>query len=409
MLRHLLLLTAAVWTCTAYGQRYTLNDVLSRIEQNNPQLQSYQASIKAANERAKGAYAWMPPRATTEWDMVPYSGDYSSSQLRFAVSQDFPNAQRNNARAAYLQSLGALDKYEANYKAVAFFAEAKEAYYKIYLSRRRIQVLQESNESMTLMINLAEKQLAITKGDLAAVYRLKARLAENETKIIHEQNAIRADMVTLNYLMNEPVDASFDIDTNQLVRNYRKLSSEVSMDSLKCARSDIMRMNAAIESEKLNRNYTALAKKPEFGLRLEHYEMLSGSPNRFSVMGMMTLPSAPWSARQYKSETRAMDYRITSMEQQRQNMVNMAMQNVKMYLIELESEYKEMDNYTLRIIPTYKKALDANLLAYGQNTTDMIMSLMAWDDLIKSEMEYLGHLQTYFQVQTAYEKAMQIR
>src|SRR5947209_809982 len=104
-----LLIVIVCAAISASAQQYSLPDVLNKIEQQNPQLLSYRNSIKSANERAKGARAWMPPRATAEWDDVPYNYDlgYRTSQLRFAASQDIPNARRNNARAGYLQSLAA--------------------------------------------------------------------------------------------------------------------------------------------------------------------------------------------------------------------------------------------------------------------------------------------------------------
>ena len=97
------------------------------------------------------------------------------------------------------------------------------------------------------------------------------------------------------------------------------------------------------------------------------------------------------------------------MEQNKQNMINMAKQMIKINLIELESEYKELDNYTQLVIPAYKKSLDANLLSYSQNTNDLNMTLMAWDDLQMAQMEYLKHLDTYFTTQAQYEKEVQIR
>jgi cobalt-zinc-cadmium efflux system outer membrane protein len=144
-------------------------------------------------------------------------------------------------------------------------------------------------------------------------------------------------------------------------------------------------------------------------MKHEHYQRFGSTPNAFAIMGTMTIPSAPWSARSYKSEVRALDYRISAMEQDKKNMVNMAMQMIKMYLIELESENRELDNYADKVIPSYKKSLDASILAYGQNTNDMNMTLMAWDDLLMSQTEYLKHLDNYFRIQTEYEKELQIR
>ncbi len=393
-----------------YAQKYSLNDVLNKIEQNNPSVLAYQNRINAVNENAKGARAWAPPKTAVEWDMLPYTLDYSKgSMLRFSATQDFPNPKRNYAKENYMKSIAATEKNAGEFHKVELFAEAKQTYYKIYISQRKIAVLQESGDALKLMIDLGTKQMAITKGDLAPIYRLKARLTENETMIVHEQNMIRALQASLNYLMNEDINQTFDIDTSGLAKDYRGLNTYLNIDSLDCKRSDIMRMNSEINTAKLNQTFISLRGKPEFGMKLEHYQRFGSMPNAFAVMGTMTIPSVPWSAKGYKSEVHALDYRIASMEQDKKNMVNMAMQMIKMYLIELESEYKELDNYTNKVIPAYRKGLDANILSYGQNTNDMSMTLMAWDDLLMSQMEYLRHLDNYLRIQTEYEKELQIR
>jgi outer membrane protein, heavy metal efflux system len=394
----------------AYAQKYTLNEVLNKIEQNNPSVLAYQNRINAATENAKGARAWAPPKMAVEWDMLPYNLDYNKgSMLRISAMQDFPNPKKNYAKESYMKSLAASEKYAGEFHKVELFAEAKETFFRIYISKRKIDVLQESGEALKLMIDLGTKQMAITKGELAPIYRLKARLTENETMILHEQNMVRSLQATLNYFMNEDVNQTFEIDTSGLMKDYKGLNTFLNIDSLDCKRSDLMRMNSEINTMKLNQNYIALRGKPEFGVKGEHYQRFGSMPNVFAITGTMTIPSAPWSAKGYKSEVRALDYRIASMEQDKKNMVNMAMQMIKMYLIELESENKELDNYSLKVIPAYRKSLDANILAYGQNTNDMNMTLMAWDDLLMSQMEYLRHLGNYFKIQTEYEKELQIR
>jgi len=408
--RCLVIATVLLLPIYVQAQKYTLNDVLNKIEQNNPSVLAYQNRINAANENAKSARAWAPPKTAVEWDMLPYNFDYNKgSMLRLSAMQDFPNAKKNYAKEDYMKSMAVSEKYAGEFHKVELFAEAKEAFYKIYISQRKVAVLQESGNALKLMIDLGTKQMAITKGELAPIYRLKARLTENETMIVHEQNMLLSFQATLNFLMNEDVNRTFEIDTSGLIRDYRGLNTFLQIDSLDCKRSDLMKMNSEINTAKLNQSFIALRSKPEFGMKLEHYQRFGSMPNAFAVTGTMTIPSAPWSARGYKSEVRALDYRISAMEQDKKNMVNMAMQMIKMYLIELESENRELDNYSLKVIPAYRKSLDANILAYGQNTNDMNMTLMAWDDVLMSQMEYLKHLDTYFRIQTEYEKELQIR
>jgi outer membrane protein TolC len=133
-----------------YAQKYTLNDVLNKIEQNNPSILAYQNRIDAAIENAKSARAWAPPKAGVEWDMLPYNLDYDrGSMLRLSAMQDFPNAKRNSAKESYMKSIAFSEKYAGEFHKVELFAEAKEVYYKIYISQRRIAVLRESGDALS--------------------------------------------------------------------------------------------------------------------------------------------------------------------------------------------------------------------------------------------------------------------
>ena len=312
---YLLFIVCCLSFATSQAQTISLDEVLNKIEQNNLSLLSYENKIKADDELVNGAGTWMPPKLSTEWDDIPYKFDSRKSQLRISVAQDFPNPQKINAKENYLRSISSIEKNDREYHKVELFVQAKETYYKRYISERRIIILEQSNKIMQLMIELSEKQMGIGKGDMAAVYRLKARLTENETMVVHEQNMIRSETATLNYLMNEDVNKTFDIDTNNLVKNYRALKSDMKMDSLDCKRSDIMRMNSQINSMKLNQSVMALESKPIFGMRVENYTKFGGRSDAYSVMGTMTIPIAPWSSKGYKSQVKSMGYNIDAMEQ----------------------------------------------------------------------------------------------
>lgn len=405
----IVLIILILFNRNANAQTLSLNEILNTIEQNNPALLSYQSKINADNELVNGAGALMPPKLSVEYDDVPYNLDYTMSRMRFSLMQDIPNSKKIEAKRNYLSSFAKIDQYEAAFYKIELFTQAKEAYYKRYIAEKRIQVLKESIVLMEVMISLAEKQMAIAKGELALIYRLKARLASNQTMLVHEQNMVRSETATLNYLMNADVNQTFVIDTNNLMKNYRLLNSYLKIDSLDYKRNDIMKMNSAISTMRLNQTLMSLNSKPNFSVQLTHFSRFGNRPDMFAVMGTMTLPFAPWSAKGYKSEVKSMDFTIQSMEQNKQNMLNMAQQMIKMYLIELESEYKELDNYTKLVLPAYKKSLDANLLSYSQNTNDFNMTLMSWDDLQMAQMEYLTHLETYFKIQAEYEKEMQIQ
>lgn len=390
------------------AQTLSLSTILDSIERN-PLLSSYRSKLRADTAMIGSANVWQAPKVGLELDNNPYSFDnFYNGTVRTSFSQDFPNRKNIDAQTNYLKSLSQIDLNESKYERNRLLSEAKSAYYGIYIMQKDIAILKESISVLKSMIEISEKQMSSGKGELAPIFKLKARLADKETRVVHDENMIRSYMVTINYLTNSNIDRVFAIDTNNIVKDYRNLTFIYNKDSIENKRSDIMQMNSLINSMKLNQNVISLQSKPIFGMKVENYTVFNG-PDKFSLMGTMTIPLAPWSARGYKSQVRSMNYKITGLEEEKANMINMTSQMIKMLVIEMNSEYTEIDNYTQKVIPAYKKSFDAYLLAYGQNTSDILMTLMAYDDLQMAQMEYLKHLDALLKVQVDYEKELQIR
>jgi outer membrane protein, heavy metal efflux system len=400
----------ALFACFADAQQtMTLSSIFENIEKNNPLLQSYTNRIEADKAMVGTANTWNAPKAGVEFDANPYSLDnFYSGVVRTSVSQEFPNRSAVSAKREYLESLSEINMHESMFEKNKLFTEAKDAYYAIYISQKKIKVTKDNMSLLKSMIELSEKQMATGKEELATIFKLKARLAEKEAMLIHDENMIKANIATLNYLMNVDVNQTFEIDTTGITKDYRNLLCVFTKDSIEAKRSDIMQMGNMISSMKLNKDVIASRSKPVFGMKFEHFG-IPNKPDKFSVMGTVTIPFAPWSARGYKSEGKALNFRIAAVEQEKQNMVNMTSQMIKMLVIEMNSEYQEIDNYTQKVIPAYKKSMDAYMLAYGQNTSNLLMVLMAYDDLQMAQMEYIKHFETLLKVQVDYEKELQIR
>lgn len=393
----------------ASAQVLPLDSVLSRIEKNNPALLSYTNKINSANEMVNGARSWMPPMVGTQLGDNPYSFDFSTNtyQLMIFAQLDIPNGKKLDAKENFLKSFAATKGNEYSYWKNQFFAQAKEKYYERYVTEKTIKVLKDNIALMQNMIKISEKQMATGMGDLGSIYKMKARLAEAQSMLIHEENMVKSLTLEMNYLMNADPNQLFSLDTNNLIKDYKNIPMLGSKDALE-TRSDIQKMNSAISSMKLNQTLTAMESKPDYSMRFEHSAVLNGM-DMYAVMFSMSIPIVSWSSKGYKSEVKAMGFSIQAMEQDKQSMINMANQMVNMLILELQSEYAEIENYTKNVIPAYKKGFDANILIYSQNTGDLMKVILAWDDLQMAQMEYLKHLNVLLKAQVEYEREMEIR
>jgi len=396
---------------SASAQVLPLDSVLSRIENNNPALLSYSNKIAGANERVKGAREWEPTMIGVQAGENPYSFDFENNtyQAMLFAQQWFPSGKRNAAKENYFKSFASIKQSEYDYWKNQFFARAKETYYERYITERKIQIIKDNIELMKAMIDIGEKHLASGMEDLGSIYKTKARLANAQAMLFHEENMVKSLTVILNYLMDSDVNFQFSIDTTGIIKNYREKNLFPLRDSLASKRSDILKMTNEISSMSLNQKLMSLQGKPDYGFRFEHTAMLSGGKDLYAAMFMMSIPIFSKSSRGYKSEAKAMGFEIAAMEQDKEAMLNMANQMVTMLALELNTEYAEVDSYQNKVIPAYKKSFETNLLSYSQNTGELMKALLAWDDLQMAQMEYLKHLGVLLKAQAEYEKEMQIR
>src|SRR5205085_42726 len=114
--------------------------------------------------------------------------------VRTSLVQEFPNKKMIDAKTDYLESLSKIDINEEMYQSNKLFSQAKEAYNGIYVSQKKVQITKENIVVLKSMIELSEKQMAGGKGDMASIFKLKARLADKETKLVHDENMIKSYM-----------------------------------------------------------------------------------------------------------------------------------------------------------------------------------------------------------------------
>jgi hypothetical protein len=75
----------------------------------------------------------------------------------------------------------------------------------------------------------------------------------------------------------------------------------------------------------------------------------------------------------------------------------------------LNYETAQYDNYRNEILPAYESNLQANLLAYKQNTGDFFVLLDAWEMLLMKKMEFYDKLFNILKLQAEYEYELEIK
>jgi outer membrane protein, heavy metal efflux system len=390
-----------------------LDKLLQQVETNYPALLHYQQKIESWHSKAEGAKSWMPPTFSTGIMRFPYNlsrlkeknNPMNQAGIGIAIEQMIPNQSKLNAKRDYFTSLSEIEKSKSEWTKNELRREAKILYYSRFSNEKKQTVLTESEEILNLLLSTAEVKFSNNQSKLQTIFKAKARLAELKNMQYMLEGMIEESNIGLNILMVRDVNTPFTIDT-AIVPNFYTHALDNSTNISK--RSDITAMSKNIESMELEQRIMKIGTRPDFGVRAEHMQML-GMPNQWSIMGMITVPIVPWASKLYSSEVKSIDFQIKAMEFQKQTMQLMANRMLTEKVTMLRFEKGQYENYKNKIIPAFENNLQANLLAYRQNTGDFFVILDAWEMLLMKKMEMYDKLFNILKLEAEYEYEKEIK
>lgn len=380
----------------------TLDALINRVETTYPEVLKYEGRIQAYEAKAEGATALMPPTFSAGVSRFPYNlmtlneqGPMNQAGLEFMLEQMITHPQKRTAGKEYFQSLGAVEQSRAEWTKNELRTLAKLYYYQRQIAAKKLKVINESEQVLSLLITTAEDRYTYNQAELTTVFKARAKLEELKNMRLMQEAAITESNIGINTLLNRDVNTKFSVDTAFVLKDYN-----IAPDTF--SRSDINAMTGLVESMRSEQKYMASFSKPDFGIRVQHMQMF-GMDNQFSVMGMVTIPIAPWSSKMYKSDVRAAQYEIKSMQKEIESMQLMAQRMQAEKLAMLQYSAQQLNNYRNNIIPSFEKNLDANLLAFRQNKGDFFVVLDAWEMLLMKKTEELDMWGQVLKLQAEYE------
>lgn len=387
----------------------SINEILEQINHNNVQLQSYELRAKSYGYSADAATAWMAPMVGVGTFMTPLPGQMKmqpsdAGSLMFRLEQDIPNGSKLRAQKRYIESqapveLAARKEAFNNLKSLA-----KTQYYSWLVASQRVNVLRRNVEVMEMMQKIEEVRYPYNQSQLSSVFQAAARVEENRNMIRMQEGEIGRARAILNGLMNRPGLQRFIIDTAQSLQLVPVLFDTA---SLAASRGDVLRMNQSIRSMELNIAAMRQQRKPDF--KVQYDQMLpldKAMPKSYSVMGMVSIPLAPWSSKMYKSDIKAMEFSIQAMEKERDAMLQESQGMLYGMQAEITSMQQRIRSMETKVIPSLKNALDANMLNYRENKVQLPLVIQTWDALNMMQLDLLDEKLKLYQMIVDYEKEL---
>lgn len=410
---------AYCWTVLFFSQKnlaqqsLPLDSVLTRIERTHPALKAPDARIRELNTYASGTVSLPPPRVNGGFWMTPYnpkrwvqSGAHGDGMGAFMVSgeQMLPNRTMQKAEGRYMASMSAMQSAEKGVMRNMLFAEAKTAYSNWLVLKMKTAVLDESKNLLRLMLESARERYKFNREKLGSIYKAEAEIADLDRMQAMFDGEIRQQKTMLQALMQFPA-ADFDVDTLWQMPPLPSLPDTARI----AARSDIRAVEANLRTARLEQEWNRSKLKPEFGIRYDHMFAFGGQPWQFSLMGMMTVPIAPWANKDIKTRIQGIDFRLTAFEHEKAALANAVRGAAVDRLVMMQTLQNQIERYDNSLVPNQRKRFQSTLLAYEQNTDELFMVLDAWLELKMSRLAQLDLLQQFFKTRIEYEKELEIR
>ncbi len=405
-----ILLVLMPFQLLAQQRPVSLDTILSRIERNNLLLQTYALKAESFKHKAKAGTAWMAPMVGAGTFMTPYPGAETMDQrdkgsIMFQLEQEIPNPARQQAQKRYIESKAIVELTGKDIALNDLKAQAKRLYYTWIVASQRIKVLQESDKIMQMVKKIEQIRYPYNQSQLSGVFRADARIEENRNMIRMQQGDIAKAKAWLNSLMNLPGNQALQIDTLFTPDFYTE--STLDTASLADKRKDILQMEQNIRSMKLGITAMKAQAKPDFKIRFDHMSPLSKMmPQAYSLMGMISIPIAPWSSKMYKSEVKAMDYEIQAMEKERAGMLQETQGMLYGMQYEIGSMKKRIAAMEETIVPALKKTMDADFLNYQENKLQLPAVISSWEALVMMQNTVLDEKMKLYQMMVDYEKEL---
>lgn len=388
-----------------------LDSILQVINSSNPMLKDYRYRAEAMTNFAAGAKSQMAPEVGGGPWMFPYPGtkvmdERDKGQIMLSVQQKFTNPAKLRANQSYLSSKADIEKAGETFTYNELRALAKTAFFQWMVLEKKKKVLQENEEIIRLVLKITKVRYPYNQSKLGNIYKAEGRLLEVQNMILMNDNEIVQKNILLNQLMNLPKELRFSIDTT--VQYHQFVPEQVDTVVLAQSRSDVRRIDKSILSMRLNQALERNQAKPDFTINYNHMiPQGSGMPGQYMLLGMISIPIAPWSSKMYKSNVKGMGSQIESMKRERESVLNELQGMTASMVNEINTLNQQVGNYEKRIIPVLRKNYETLMLGYQENREELYIVLDAYETLIMAQSQYLDTLRRYYETIVTYEKLLE--
>ncbi len=378
-------------TLASPGSALTLSDLVTALEQHNPELQAGRREIDVRQARVAPAGAPPDPTITAGYmgglASVPFfpSGSTPNAFRQFSVTQEipFPGKLALRSRVAATEVTAERWNFEATRRRLV--ADLKGAYFDYAFADRAIAVVQRNKVLLDQMRQIAESQYRVGKGSQQDVLKAQVEISLLlERLAVLEQQRATAQARINGLLYRDPGTPLGPVGA------YAPVAVPESLDRLRSLERE---QSAVVKSQEqgITRGQQSLALanrelRPDFGITVSTQKYTGDMPWMYGIDFMVKVPL--YSRRKQRPMIAEAAASLASARAMRDNTLATEQSQLTQEYLAATTSKRLATLYRDTILPQARLTLESSLASYQVGRVDFLTLLSNYQTVLTYEVSY---------------------
>src|SRR5437016_9928865 len=356
-------ISAQIALAQSPADRLLLSDVLTEARAHHPAIQAARERYRAAKERPTQAGALDDPEAKIELWNTPQNLDVTKTDNTiFGLSQRFPFPGKRGLKKQLALKDADIAEALVHEKELEIGAQAKGAYYDLYLAYKAIEIHHQQIELLKNFFQIANARFRAGKGVQVDVIKAGLELSklQNDLPVLEQQRD--SAQAKVNLVMNRSPESPLGTPAEPVTRVDKPAFLELreiaiqNRPQLKALTTDTARSETAI----------ALAQKqyyPDFNVMASRFQNF-GQRDGFGGAVVMSLPFSFWTKPKYDAGVREAKANREAAKAVVHGYENQIRYEIADLSAKLDATQKLIALYKTTIIPQAQQTLESTRIGY---------------------------------------------
>jgi cobalt-zinc-cadmium efflux system outer membrane protein len=379
-----------------------LEALVAAIEEQNPQLKSRQAEVRAARERPAQARAFDDPMLMMELWQVPLS--FQHVPLMFTLRQPIPWPGKLRARAAAVEPDARRAQMEVAATARTLRLEATRAYYNYRLAVRTEEVLGDAQKLLAVIVASVDARYRVGRADLTELLKAQESLSTSENLLLDVDRERELAISSINTLLARSPGEPLGMPITE--PPLHALPDEPALTARALAqRPELQAVQASMGQAQARAQAASVERAPDLAVWASFMAMLrGGSDHTFSVGVQSSIPS--FSLAKSGAARREALAQIAGQRESLRQVEAQVRGEIHAALLRAETAARHIRLHRESLIPLAERAVRAAQAGYQNGRVELVLLLETTRSLLDHRIDGERYVAEYGQRLAELEAAM---